>query len=81
MIETARFSVEVTDKDRLDFSNLSGDFNPMHVDAGYAKKTNFKKCILHGAFSAGILSRMAGMHLPGTECLLHSINLSFINPI
>ena len=36
---------------------------------------------LHGAFSAGLLSRMAGMYLPGTECLLHEIRLKFLKPI
>lgn len=77
----ARFSVDVTDEDRLKFANLSGDFNPLHTDSTYANGTNYKKCVLHGAFSAGIISRMAGMYLPGTKCLLHSMKLEFKNPI
>lgn len=81
MTKYARFTVEVTDKDRSEFANLSGDFNPLHVDDGYVKSTDFKKCVLHGAFSAGIISRMAGMHLPGTKCLLHSMKLNFKKPI
>ena len=66
MIKHARFTVKVTDKDRSEFANLSGDFNPLHIDDDYVKSTSFKKCILHGAFSAGLMSRMAGMHLPGS---------------
>ena len=81
MTKHARFTVEVTDKDRSEFANLSGDFNPLHIDDDYVKSTSFKKCILHGAFSAGLMSRMAGMHLPGTKCLLHSMKLNFKNPI
>lgn len=81
MIKHARFTVKVTDKDRSEFANLSGDFNPLHIDDDYVKSTSFKKCILHGAFSAGLMSRMAGMHLPGTKCLLHSMKLNFKNPI
>ena len=81
MENVARFTVKVSDKDRIKFANLSGDFNPMHVDSEYARNTNYKKCILHGAYSAGILSRMAGMYLPGTKCLLHSMELKFISPI
>jgi 3-hydroxybutyryl-CoA dehydratase len=77
----AQFTVEVTDKDRFEFANLSGDFNPLHIDDDYAKGTSFKKCILHGAFSAGIISQMAGMYLPGTKCLLHNMKLEFKNPI
>ena len=81
MTEIVKFKVEVSDEDRIAYANLSGDFNPMHVDADYVKNTKFKKCILHGAFSAGIMSRMAGMYLPGTKCLLHSMEIKFINPI
>ena len=77
----AQFTVEVTDQDRFEFANLSGDFNPLHIDDDYVKSTVFKKCILHGAFSAGIMSKMAGMYLPGTKCLLHSMKLDFKNPI
>jgi len=81
MMSRAKFSVAVSDEDRLAFAELSGDHNPLHVDAAYAAKTESKQCVLHGAFSAGLISRMAGMHLPGTECLLHGMRLRFIKPI
>ena len=53
MTKHARFTLEVTDKDRSEFANLSGDFNPLHIDDDYVS-TGFKKCILHGAFSVGV---------------------------
>ena len=81
MKSKAKFVVNITDQDRLNFADLSGDFNPMHVDSQYASKSEYKDCILHGAFSAGLLSRMAGMYLPGRECLLHAMNVKFISPI
>jgi NAD(P)-dependent dehydrogenase (short-subunit alcohol dehydrogenase family) len=81
MSKVARFIVTVTDEDRVQFASLSGDFNPMHVDAKYAENTKFNKCILHGAFSAALLSRMAGMYLPGLKCLLYKIELKFVTPI
>lgn len=65
MNKTAKFQITVSDKDRIEFANLSGDFNPPHVDDVYAENTNFKECVLHGAFSAGLISKMAGMHLLG----------------
>lgn len=37
--------------------------------------------ILHGAFSASLASRMAGMHILGTDCLLHGMNLRFFDPV
>ena len=49
----AKFSVAVSDEDRLAFAELSGDHNPLHVDAAYAAKTESKQCVLHGAFRDG----------------------------
>ena len=76
-----RFEVEVSDKDRELFASLSGDFNPLHVDLDYSRQTNYGQPIMHGAFHAGLLSKMAGMYLPGKECLLHDIKLRFIKPM
>jgi len=81
MNKIAKFTSEISNNDRLKYAEISGDYNPMHVDDAYASKTEFKKCILHGAYSAGLFSQMAGMHIPGRECLLHSINMKFKKPI
>ena len=75
------FEVDVTEDDARRFAKLSGDWNPLHTDPAYAAGTNYRRTILHGAFSAGLLSRMAGMHLPGRDCLLHAIKLKFVAPI
>jgi NAD(P)-dependent dehydrogenase (short-subunit alcohol dehydrogenase family) len=47
----------------------------------YATSTEFGRCVLHGAFAAGIVSKMAGMILPGRDCLLHGIRLRFLRPV
>ena len=75
------FEVEVTETDAKRFADLSGDWNPLHTDLIYSAKTNYRRSILHGAYSAGLISRMAGMHIPGRDCLLHGIRLKFISPI
>lgn len=80
MIER-EFNIEVTQNDALQFAELSGDWNPLHTDLEYAAKTPYKRPILHGAFSSGLFSRMAGMYLPGKNCLLHDLKLKFIAPI
>lgn len=77
----AEFRVEVTPDSARAFAELSGDWNPLHTDPTHAAGTAFRHPVLHGAFSAGLLSRMAGMYLPGTDCLLHSLQLRFIAPI
>jgi 3-hydroxybutyryl-CoA dehydratase len=77
----ASFDVEVGADAATAFANLSGDWNPLHTDAEYARQTAYGRTVLHGAFSAGLISRMAGMFLPGTECLLHDMRLRFIAPV
>ena len=77
----ASFEVTVGPEDARSFATLSGDWNPLHTDDKYAATTQFGRTILHGAFSAGLVSRMAGMHIPGTDCLLHGMQLKFLQPI
>lgn len=77
----ATFQVVVTDADAQAFARLSGDWNPLHTDADHAARTPFRHPVLHGAFSAALISRLAGMHLPGRDCLLHTLRLRFVAPI
>ena len=78
---SSQFEIDVKYDDAIRFAEISGDWNPLHTDIEYANKTNFKKPVLHGAFSAGLVSRLAGMHLPGQDCLLHGMRLDFLLPI
>ncbi len=80
-MSSARFEVDVTPESALDFARLSGDWNPLHTDDAHAQATPYRRRVLHGAFSAGLVSRMAGMFLPGTDCLLHGMRLRFLAPI
>lgn len=75
------FEVAVSEEDARRFAELSGDWNPLHTDRAYAAETHYRRPILHGAFSAGLLSRMAGMFIPGRDCLLHGLKLKFVAPI
>lgn len=80
-MKTATFQVDVTTEDASKFAALSGDWNPLHTDPVHAAKTIYKNTVLHGAFSAGLISRMAGMFIPGSDCLLHNMKLRFVAPI
>lgn len=77
----ATFTIMVTYEDAMAFAELSGDWNPLHTDSSYAKTSNFGGVLLHGAYLAGLISRLAGMYLPGEKCLLRGLNLDFIAPI
>lgn len=80
-MKDAQFRIDVPESAAREFAAISGDWNPLHTDAAHAARTPFRRPILHGAYSAGLISRLAGMYLPGTFCLLHSLRLRFVSPI
>lgn len=51
----------ITETDIVNFAGLSGDFNPLHIDEEYMKKTLFGKRIAHGLL---ILSIQSGLVRP-----------------
>jgi NAD(P)-dependent dehydrogenase (short-subunit alcohol dehydrogenase family)/acyl dehydratase len=72
---------DISEEDVLSFAGLTGDFNPLHVDQNYAATTNYQRRIVHGAFQVGLASAALGMHLPGQNVLLGSINSRFPTPL
>ncbi len=69
----------ITDEDIMGFARVSGDFNPVHVNEEYAKKTFFGGRIAHGAFSQALLSA-AMAKLPGLVIFM-SQTLRFLKPV
>lgn len=63
------------------FAQISGDDNPIHVDEEYAKNSAFGKRIVHGMFSAALISAVAGTKLPGYGGVYLSQELKFRKPI
>ncbi|MGK2934865.1 MAG: SDR family oxidoreductase [Gemmatimonadaceae bacterium] len=77
----AEFETAVTLDDCRRFAELSQDWNSLHTDTAHAAASAYGRQVLHGAFSAGLLSRLAGMFLPGKDCLLYGMGLRFVSPI
>ena len=75
-----RFSHQITKGEVDRFAELTGDFNPIHVDTEYALKTNFGKRVVHGMLTSSFISTMIGMRIPGKGSLWLSQTLNFINP-
>lgn len=71
----------VTDKDIVAFAEVTGDKNPVHLDADYAAKTPFKVRIAHGMLTAGYISAVFGMELPGPGAIYVSQTLNFKAPV
>jgi acyl dehydratase len=49
----------ITESDVVAFAGLSGDFNPLHTDAEFGKKTPFGERIAHGMLVVSIATGMA----------------------
>ena len=77
----ASFETEVREQDIKSFAELSGDHNPLHVDSAYAAGTNYQNCIAHGAYQMALVSSLAGMQLPGQNCLILSVDCRFLAPL
>ena len=63
------------------FSKVSGDFNPLHMDASYARSRGYKDRVVFGMLVASLLSQLVGMYLPGENALLHEVQTSFLKPV
>lgn len=79
--DSAQFSRTITETDINDFAKVTGDFNPVHLDQGYAEKTIFKGRIAHGLLSVGLLSSILGNILPGHGTIYLSQEVKFIAPV
>jgi acyl dehydratase len=63
------------------FSEVSGDMNPLHLDAHYAENTSFGRPIVHGALTSALFSALLGNHLPGPGTVLIGQMLKYLNPV
>lgn len=84
MLETGQtyaYSFSFSQADVARFAQLTGDHNPLHLDADYAAKTAFKKPIIHGLLGSSIFSKVLGTINPGEGSLYLKQTLEFVNPL
>ena len=79
--EKAQLSRSVSDDDIRRMADISGDFNPVHMDDDFAARTRFKGRIAHGLFSAGLISAALGTKLPGPGSVYLKQELKFLYPV
>jgi 3-hydroxybutyryl-CoA dehydratase len=77
----ASFARSVSASDILAFAEITGDWNPVHLDADYAAKTVFREPIAHGMLTAGYISAVFGSVLPGPGAIYVSQTLNFRAPV
>jgi len=78
-----RASVErrVTELDVLIFALLTGDKNPVHLDASYARETRFKGVIAHGLFTLTLVGTVFGFVFPGPGAIYLEQSVRFKEPV
>lgn len=77
------FSFEryISAEDVQQFADVVGDHNPIHLDAEFAERSFFKNRIVHGAFVAGLISKVLGMDFPGQGTVYISQTSVFKRPV
>ncbi|KAB7622978.1 MaoC family dehydratase [Alkalilimnicola sp. S0819] len=79
--QSASFSKTLTEADVTLFAGVTGDFNPVHINEEFAAASPFKGRICHGMLTAGLISTVLGMKLPGPGCIYVSQSLRFKAPV
>jgi 3-hydroxybutyryl-CoA dehydratase len=79
--DTASLTKTFTESDVLNFAEISGDQNPVHVDPQFAATTRFERQIVHGMLTSGLISAVLGMQLPGPGCIYLKQELNFRAPV
>ena len=72
---------QITDAVVRAFAELSGDFNPIHLDEEFAKTTQFKKRIAHGMISGALISAVLGYEFKQRKVVYLSQTLKFTAPV
>ncbi|RBP43978.1 MaoC family dehydratase [Garciella nitratireducens] len=79
--DKASIAKTITEGDVYLFAGITGDQNPAHINEEVAKNTMFKGRIAHGMLSAGLISAVLGMYLPGPGTIYMGQELKFTAPV
>jgi 3-hydroxybutyryl-CoA dehydratase len=74
-------SVTVTEAHLVLAAGLFGDFNPLHVNEAFSKRSRFGTRILHGPFTSALVSAPVGMYFAGTAIAYLEHNCRFTAPV
>ena len=72
---------QVTQRDIQLFAAVSGDVNPAHVDALYARTSHFHEIIAHGMLGGSLISTVLGTQFPGPGTIYLGQTLKFLKPV
>ena len=79
--DKASFEKTVSETDVYMYAGITGDLNPAHINEEAMKNSKFGGRIAHGMLTAGFISAVLGMQLPGPGTIYLSQQLSFKAPV
>lgn len=79
--QTASITRVLNERDIQLFAVMSGDVNPAHLDAEYAKDSILGGIVGHGMWSGALISTVLGTLLPGPGTIYLNQNLDFKKPV
>ena len=79
--DSASHSKTISETDVYLFAGITGDLNPAHVNESVASASRFGGRIAHGILSAGLISAVLAMQLPGPGTIYLGQELKFTRPV
>ena len=63
------------------YAEISGDHNPLHFDESFVTGTKFKRLVVQGGLTTGLLHALVAMDMPGPGTVFLSQNWKFTAPV
>lgn len=79
--DRAEFSKTISETDSYLYAGITGDFNPIHVNKAYSQNSIYGERIAHGFLTAGFISTVIGIELPGPGTVYLKQSMTFLRPV
>jgi len=77
----ARRSRRTVREDIVRFSEMTGDYNPLHYDEDLASESVFGRLIVQGGVTSGLLNAIVAEDLPGPGTVFLGVNWRFVRAV
>jgi acyl dehydratase len=74
-------SITLTAEHVKTYAEMTGDHNPLHFDEDFVSKTKFKKLVVQGGLTTGLLHALVAMDIPGPGTVFLSQDWKFTAPV
>lgn len=79
--QKATLSATLSEEHVRKYAEISGDYNPLHFDLTFAEKTKFKRLVVQGGLTTGLLHALVANRMPGPGTVFLSQNWKFTAPV